>query len=74
VVWSLATGAAAAIALICYLLAGREQLVVIAVVLSSLYPVIPVVLGLVVLGEKLTRIRTMGLIAALLAVALLVFD
>jgi EamA domain-containing membrane protein RarD len=44
------------------------------VVLSSLYPVIPVVLGLVVLGEKLTRIRTMGLIAALLAVALLVFD
>lgn len=74
VVWSLATGAAAAIALICYLLAGREQLVVIAVVLSSLYPVIPVVLGLVLLGEKLTRIRTMGLIAALLAVALLVFD
>ncbi|MEU1955898.1 EamA family transporter [Nocardia rhamnosiphila] len=74
VVWSLATGAAAAIALICYLLAGREQLVVIAVVLSSLYPVIPVVLGLVVLGEKLTRIRTTGLVAALLAVALLVFD
>ncbi|WP_459545680.1 EamA family transporter [Nocardia sp. X0981] len=70
--WSLATGAAAAIALICYLLAGREQLVVIAVVLSSLYPIIPVVLGLVVLGEKLTRVRTAGLIIAMLAVALLV--
>lgn len=70
--WSLATGGAAAIALICYLLAGREQLVVIAVVLSSLYPIIPVVLGLVVLGEKLTRVRTAGLIIAMLAVALLV--
>ncbi|WP_280401000.1 EamA family transporter [Nocardia carnea] len=70
--WSLAAGAAAAIALICYLLAGREQLVVIAVVLSSLYPVIPVVLGLVVLGEKLTRVRATGLIIAMLAVGLLV--
>lgn len=65
------TGALAALALVCYLLAVRQQLVVIAVVLSSLYPVIPVVLGIVVLRERLCLGQAAGLVAAAVAVALL---
>lgn len=66
-----ATGAAAALALICYLLATRQQLVVIAVVLSSLYPAIPVLLGITLLKERLSRRQFLGLAAAAAAVVLL---
>ncbi|MTD53921.1 EamA family transporter [Amycolatopsis pithecellobii] len=66
-----ATGAAAALALVCYLLATRLQLVVIAVVLSSLYPAIPVLLGITVLHERLSRRQVTGLAAATVAVLLL---
>lgn len=66
-----ATGAASAIALICYLLATRQQLVVIAVVLSSLYPAIPVLLGVTVLRERLSGRQLAGLGAASVAVLLL---
>jgi uncharacterized membrane protein len=65
------TGAAAALALVCYLLATRHQLVVIAVVLSSLYPAIPVLLGITMLRERLSTSQTGGLISAAAAVALL---
>ena len=65
------TGAAAALALIAYLLATREQLAVVAVVLSSLYPVVPVVLGVTVLRERLIPKQSVGLLAAASAVALL---
>ena len=66
------TGAAAALALIAYLLAMREQLaVVVAVVLSSLYPVVPVLLGVTVLRERLIPKQSVGLLAAASAVALL---
>ncbi|ASR37258.1 multidrug DMT transporter permease [Prauserella marina] len=64
-------GIAAALALLCYLLATRHQLVVIAVVLSSLYPVIPVVLGIVVLRERLRATQVAGLLASAAAVTLL---
>jgi drug/metabolite transporter (DMT)-like permease len=40
-------------------------LVAVAFVLSSLYPVIPVVLGITVLRERLTRHQSGGLVAAL---------
>jgi drug/metabolite transporter (DMT)-like permease len=66
-----ATGAAAALALMLYLLATRRQLVAIAVVLSSLYPAIPVVLGIATLHERLTRAQITGLVAAATAIALL---
>ncbi|HWM35619.1 MAG TPA: EamA family transporter [Streptomyces sp.] len=66
-----ATGMVAAIALVLYLLATREQLVVIAVVLSSLYPAIPVLLGLTVLRERPTRLQACGLFAAAAAIGLL---
>ena len=42
-----------------------------AVVLSSLYPVITVVLARVVLHERFTRWKTVGIFAALLAVPLI---
>jgi drug/metabolite transporter (DMT)-like permease len=66
-----ATGAAAALALVCYLLATRHQLVVVAVVLSSLYPAIPVLLGITVLRERLAGRQIAGLAAAAAAVVLL---
>lgn len=68
---SAGTGAAAALALLCYLLATRHQLLVITVVLSSLYPAIPVLLGITVLRERLTTTQTGGLLAAGAAIVLL---
>lgn len=66
-----ATGMAAALALVFYLLATREQIVTVAVVLSSLYPAIPVLLGLTVLRERPTRLQTAGLLGAAVATGLL---
>lgn len=66
-----ATGAAAAVALVCYLLATQHALVVVAVVLSSLYPAIPVLLGITVLRERLAGWQIAGLAAAAVAVVLL---
>ncbi|WP_433626391.1 EamA family transporter [Nocardia sp. CA-120079] len=64
-------GATAALALVAYLGAAQRQLAVIAICLSSLYPVIPVLLGITILHERLTRAQYAGLALATLAVALL---
>ncbi|WP_207401261.1 DMT family transporter, partial [Actinomadura roseirufa] len=69
--WSAANGGLAAVALVLYLMATREQLVVIAVVLSSLYPVVPVLLGVTALRERLSAAQGAGLAGAGLAVLLL---
>jgi drug/metabolite transporter (DMT)-like permease len=66
-----ACGGLAATALVCYLLATRQALDVIAVVLSSLYPAIPVLLGITVLRERLSRWQAGGLVAAAVAIGLL---
>lgn len=66
------TGGCAALALVAYLLAIRTQLVSIAVVLSSLYPAIPVLLGCTVLRERLSWPQAAGLAGSGVAVALLV--
>jgi drug/metabolite transporter (DMT)-like permease len=66
-----ACGATAALALACYLLATRQALDVIAVVLSSLYPAIPVLLGITVLRERLSTWQTVGLFCAGAAIGLL---
>lgn len=68
---AVACGGLAASALICYLLATRQALDVIAVVLSSLYPAIPVLLGITVLRERLSAWQSVGLVAAGAAVGLL---
>ena len=64
-------GALAGLALLCYLLATRTELITIAVVLSSLYPVVPVLLGLTVLRERLTPYQSFGLAGALAASVLI---
>ncbi len=69
--WAAANGGPAAAALVCYLLATREQLVVIAVVLSSLYPVVPVLFGVTALRERLSAAQAAGLAGAGAAVVLL---
>ncbi|SCK36305.1 EamA family transporter [Streptomyces sp. WMMB 322] len=66
-----ATGMAAALALVLYLLATREQIVTVAVVLSSLYPAIPVLLGLTALRERPTGLQSAGLVGAAVATGLL---
>lgn len=64
-------GVLAGLALLCYLLATRTALLTVAVVLSSLYPVIPALLGITVLRERLTSRQTVGLVAALAAPVLI---
>ncbi|WP_067473151.1 EamA family transporter [Actinomadura hibisca] len=66
-----ATGMTASAALVLYMLAAREQLLAIAVVLSSLYPAIPVLLGVTALRERLTRWQAAGLLGAGAATLLL---
>jgi drug/metabolite transporter (DMT)-like permease len=66
-----ANGAVAVCGLTLYLLATRQEMVAVAVVLSSLYPAVPVLLGVVVLRERLGPQRVLGLLGALVAVVLL---
>lgn len=66
-----ATGFVATTALVFYLMATRQQLVAIAVVLSSLYPAIPVLLGVTVLRERLSWRQCLGLGTAGAAIGLL---
>ncbi|MFC5748572.1 EamA family transporter [Actinomadura rugatobispora] len=69
--WAALTGGLAALALVCYMLAARLQLVAVAVVLSSLYPAIPVLLGVTVLRERLRRAQAAGLAGVAAAIVLL---
>lgn len=64
-------GGIAALALTLYMLATQLQLTTIAVVLSSLYPVIPVLLGITLLRERLTGRQVAGLAGAGAAVVLI---
>jgi drug/metabolite transporter (DMT)-like permease len=71
VLFAAGTGALAATALTFYLAATREELLVVAVVLSSFYPAIPVLLGVTALRERLSWTQTAGLIGAAAAIGLL---
>ncbi|MFJ8778114.1 EamA family transporter [Streptomyces sp. NPDC102476] len=64
-------GAGAALGLILYLLAAQRQLLAVAVVLASLYPALPVILGLALLHERLGRKQVVGLLGAGVATVLL---
>jgi drug/metabolite transporter (DMT)-like permease len=68
---AVASGAIGTLAIVCYTLATREELLAVAVVLTALYPVVPVVLGLVLLSERLTWGQTAGLGLACAAVCLI---
>ncbi|MEV6647781.1 GRP family sugar transporter [Amycolatopsis sp. NPDC051371] len=65
------TGIVAAAAIVLYTLATRQQLLAIAVVLSSLYPAIPVLLGISLLKEELRATQVLGLVGAGAAIVLL---
>ncbi|MCK9792750.1 EamA family transporter [Isoptericola sp. 4D.3] len=66
------SGVLAAAALVCYLLAARTELVAVAVTLSALYPVVPVLVGLTILRERIARSQAVGLALALAASVLVV--
>ncbi|MFI5567143.1 hypothetical protein ACIA6T_07195 [Streptomyces sp. NPDC051740] len=68
---ALLIGAGAAPGLILYLLAAQRQMLAVALVLASLYPALPVVLGLAVLHEHVSRRQAAGLLGAALATVLL---
>ncbi|MFI0538262.1 EamA family transporter [Streptomyces sp. WSLK1-3] len=70
-VQALLVGAGAALGLILYLLAAQRQLLAVAVVLASLYPALPVILGLALLHERLSRKQVLGLAGTGLATVLL---
>jgi drug/metabolite transporter (DMT)-like permease len=57
-------GVLAAVALAAYLVAARTEFVTVAVVLSSLYPLVPAVIGVALLGERLSRGQLLGLAVA----------
>ncbi|MFF7945931.1 multidrug DMT transporter permease [Streptomyces griseorubiginosus] len=67
-VQALLVGAGAALGLILYLLAAQRQLL--AVVFASLYPALPVILGLALLDERLSRQQILGLMGAGVATVL----
>ncbi|PXX57484.1 putative membrane protein [Nocardia tenerifensis] len=66
---ALGTGALGTVAVALYTWATWQQLLAIAVVLAALYPVIPVVLGLTVLRERISRTQAFGLVLAAGAIA-----
>jgi drug/metabolite transporter (DMT)-like permease len=66
-----ASGATGTLAIVLYTLATREQLLAVAVVLTAMYPVIPVLLGLTLLRERVTSAQTVGLGLAGAAVGLI---
>ena len=66
-----AGGVAGTAGIILYLLASHTQLLTVAVVLSALYPAVPVVLGLVLLRERLSAVQIIGLTCAAAAIALI---
>ena len=57
----------------CYILATRAGLFGIAVVITSLYPGITVLLARVMLGERMRLVQRLGLLLAAAGVALVTF-
>ncbi|GAA2592658.1 EamA family transporter [Actinomadura fulvescens] len=68
---ALAVGTVGSTAVLLYWIAAHRELLAVATVLAALYPVIPVVLALVFLRERLTRRQILGLCGAGAAIALL---
>ncbi|QLH24918.1 DMT family transporter [Streptomyces sp. Rer75] len=66
-----AAGALGTLATVLYLLATRQELLSVAVVLSALYPAVPVLLALTVLRERITRPQVAGVLGAGAALALI---
>jgi drug/metabolite transporter (DMT)-like permease len=65
------SGSLGTLAIVLYLWATQRQLMSVATVLSALYPAIPVVLGLVLLSERVNRRQVVGLLCAGAAIGLI---
>ncbi|WP_459614579.1 EamA family transporter [Bordetella sp. 2513F-2] len=65
-------GILASLSLVLYLVVTRTMPLAVAVVLASLYPVVPVMLAVLWLRERLSRPQWAGLGLALIAVCLIV--
>jgi drug/metabolite transporter (DMT)-like permease len=70
---AVATGVLDAGANVCYVLAARAGLFGMAVVITSLYPGIRVLLARVVLGERMRAIQRLGLLLAAAGIGLVTF-
>lgn len=68
---ALAVGTVGSSAIALFWIAAHRELLAVASVLAALYPVIPVVLALIFLRERLTRKQVLGLCGAGAAIALL---
>lgn len=68
--WALAAGVADTLANVSMLTAVRLGPLAVASVLSSLYPVVTILLARLVLGERLRRLQRLGIAVALVAVVL----
>jgi drug/metabolite transporter (DMT)-like permease len=67
--WGLAAGVLATLAVLFFLLARHEGLLSVAAVLTSLYPAFTVLLATVLLGERLHRSQSVGLLLCAVSVA-----
>jgi drug/metabolite transporter (DMT)-like permease len=67
---ALASGTVDALANVCYVLATRAGLFGLAVVLTSLYPGVTVLLARIVLGERMRRVQRAGLLLAAAGIVL----
>jgi uncharacterized membrane protein len=70
---AIAAGVLDASANVCYVLAARAGLFGMAVVITSLYPGITVLLARVVLGERMKAVQRIGLALAAAGVAMVTF-
>ncbi|MFG3305048.1 multidrug DMT transporter permease [Streptomyces wuyuanensis] len=68
---ALAVGSMGAVALVLYQAATLQQLLALATVLASLYPAVPVVLGIVLLHERPTPVQIAGLVCTGVAIVLI---
>ncbi|MFP5071401.1 EamA family transporter [Pseudonocardia nantongensis] len=64
-------GALGSVAIVLYLAATRAQLLAVATVLAALYPAVPVLLAIAVLGERPTRAQVAGLLTTATAIGLI---
>ncbi|WNK19572.1 drug/metabolite transporter [Halomonas piscis] len=64
-------GATSALGLVLYTIAKEGQLVIISVLIISMYPLIPVILGVIYLKERVSRIRVLGIVFSISSIVAL---
>lgn len=70
-VFAVASGAAGALAMLAFFIAVRQAALAVVLPLTSLYPVVAIAIGILVLGEKITPLQSVGAVLAVAAFVLL---